>query len=311
MPKHPSTPSRYTNTEVYFYNPVLSLLYHTKLTLLNLPAAYDYQTIHSIFASTLVSHVSFISTDEDGDPTPINLPLTAVLGRYDLSHPLPSNPTPEQSYHHADLNRPLDLYLHGNVAMMLRRAISKQGRSIKVCICSTKVDGVVLNFTPNGHSLNYRSAVIHGTAELVTLQEEKEFAMHLLTNHMIDSRWQNTNPTTASALKSIQVMRVTINSASAKVRAKNMGLADSCEIAAERDDVYTGVYPVYEVLGDPVESGYSPGRPVQEHLDEWRKRRNEEEKGYAIKAAENEAEEAETIVEHVKKIDEIRKLRGV
>jgi nitroimidazol reductase NimA-like FMN-containing flavoprotein (pyridoxamine 5'-phosphate oxidase superfamily) len=308
MPKHLSTPSRYTNTEVCLQSspPVL----YTQTNSTNLPAAYDYQTIHPIIASTLVSHVSFISTDEDGDPTPINLPLTAVLGRYDPSHPLPSNSTPEQSYHHSNLNRPLDLYLHGNVAMMLRRAISKQG-NIKVCICSTKVDGVVLNFTPNGHSLNYRSAVIHGTAELVTLQAEKEFAMHLLTNHMISSRWENTNPTTPSALKSIQVMRVTINSASAKVRAKNMGLADSCEIAAERDDVYTGVYPVYEVLGDPVESGYSPGRPVQEHLMGWRKRRNEEEKEYAIRAAENEAEEAETIVEHVKKIDEIKKLRGV
>ena len=196
--------------------------------------------------------------------------------------------------------------------MMLRRTITKSSSGgIKVCICSTKVDGVVLNFTPNGHSLNYRSAVIHGIAELVTLPEEKEFAMHLLTNHMIAQRWQNTNSTTPSALKSIQVMRVSITSASAKVRAKNMGLADSCDIAAERDDIYTGVYPLYEVLGDPVESGYSPGRPVQEHLEEWRIRRNAEEKEYAVKAAENEAEEAETIKEHVKKIEEIRRHRVV
>jgi nitroimidazol reductase NimA-like FMN-containing flavoprotein (pyridoxamine 5'-phosphate oxidase superfamily) len=307
MPKHPSTPSRYTNTEVYLH-PSPSLLY-TQANF-QITAAYDYQTIHSIFASTLVSHVSFISTDSDGDPTPINLPLTAVLGRYDPAHPLPDHPTPQESYFHSDLNRPLDLYLHGNVAMMLRRAIHKNGQ-IKVCICSTKVDGVVLNFTPNGHSLNYRSAVIHGTVELVTLPEEKKFAMHLLTNHMISSRWQNTNPTTPSALKSIQVMRVTINSASAKVRAKNMGLADSCDIAAERDDVYTGVFPVYEVLGEPVESGYSPGRPVQEHLEEWRQNRNTEEREYAVRAAENEPEEAETIVEHVKKIDKIRRHRVV
>lgn len=90
-----------------------------------------------------------------------------------------------------------------------------------------------------------------------------------------------------------------------------MGLADSCDIAAERDDIYTGVYPLYEVLGEPVESGYSPGRPVQEHLEEWRQRRNAEEKEYAIKAAENEAEEAETIKEHVKKIEEIKRHRAV
>ncbi|KAG9748131.1 hypothetical protein KCU59_g4133, partial [Aureobasidium melanogenum] len=276
-------------------------------------AAYDYQTVHSIFASTLVSHVShvsFISTDEDGDPTPINLPLTAVLGRYDPSHPLPETYNPQASSYHQDLNRPLDLYLHGNVAMMLRRAVLKNG-TMKVCITSTKVDGVVLNFTPNGHSLNYRSAVIHGTAELVTLPEEKRFAMHLLTNHMIPHRWQNTNPVTPSALKGVQVMRVTINSASAKVRAKNMGLADSCDIAAQRDDIYTGVFPLYETLGEPVESGYAPGRPVQKHLEEWRERRNADEKGYAVRAAENEPEEAETIVEHVKKIGEITRQKIV
>lgn len=90
-----------------------------------------------------------------------------------------------------------------------------------------------------------------------------------------------------------------------------MGLADSVDIAAERDDVYTGVIPLYETLGTPVESGYSPARPVQRHLDEWIERRNREEKEYAIKAAENEPEEVETIAEHVLKIAELRKQRGV
>ncbi|KAI5198621.1 hypothetical protein E4T39_06666 [Aureobasidium subglaciale] len=273
-------------------------------------AAYDYQTVHSIFAATLVSHVSFIGTDADGDPTPMNLPLTAVLGRYDPSHPLPTSNTPPSATslsHHANLNRPLDLYLHGNVAMLLRRAVLKNG-SAKVCIASTKVDGVVLNYTPNGHSLNYRSAVIHGTASLVTLPEEKHFAMQMLTNHMISQRWQNTLPVTPSAMKSVQILRVHVNSASAKVRAKNMGLADSCEIAAQGKNVYTGVFPLYEVLGEPVESGYSPERPVQEHLEEWRSMRNERERDYAVQAADNEEEEAVTIREHVKKIEEINKL---
>ncbi|KAI5248393.1 hypothetical protein E4T42_05666 [Aureobasidium subglaciale] len=277
-------------------------------------AAYDYQTVHSIFASTLVSHVSFIGTDADGDPTPINLPLTAVLARYDPSYPLPTSNTPPLSSslsYHANLNRPLDLYLHGNVAMLLRRAVLKNDGTAKVCIASTKVDGVVLNYTPNGHSLNYRSAVIHGTASLVTSAEEKHFAMQMLTNHMISQRWQNTLPVTPSAMKSVQILRVCINSASAKLRAKNMGLADSCEIAAQGKNVYTGVFPLYEVLGEPVESGYSPKRPVQEHLDEWRSTRNEQEKEYAMQAAENQEEEAVTIREHVKKIEEINKLKGV
>lgn len=164
------------------------------------------------------------------------------------------------------------------------------------------VDGVVLNFTPNGHSLNYRSAVVHGTAELVSSPEEKHYAMHLLTNHMIPRRWSSVNPVTPSALKSVQVLRVTIKSASAKIRAKNMGLADSIEIASERDDVFTGVIPLHEVLAEPVESGYSPGRPVQSHLREWIEERNAVEQDYAVEAASNTAEDAAKIAEHVKLI---------
>lgn len=162
------------------------------------------------------------------------------------------------------------------------------------------MDGVVLNFTPNGHSLNYRSAVIHGTAELVSSPEEKHYSMHLLTNHMIPRRWSSVNPVTPSAMKSVQVLKVTIRSASAKVRAKNMGLADSLEIATVRDDIYTGVIPLHEVLAEPVESGYSPGRPVQDHLKQWIDERNTSEKDYALGVARNTPDDAEKIEEHVK-----------
>ncbi|KAL1303079.1 hypothetical protein AAFC00_006523 [Neodothiora populina] len=261
-------------------------------------AAYDYSTVHSIFASTLVSHVSFIGLDEDGDPTPINLPLTAVLGAYDPQDPVPDDDGSAGQYYRQqqDLDKPMDLYLHGNTAMMLRKGVFKNG-AVKVCVTSTRVDGVVLNFTPNGHSLNYRSAVIHGTAEMVTSPEEKHYAMHLLTNHMIPRRWSSVNPVTPSAMKSVQIMRVKIRAASAKVRAKNMGLADSIAIASKRDDVYSGVIPLHEVLAEPIESGYWPGRPVQQHLRDWIKHRNAAEEEYAVGAAQNLAEEATKIAE--------------
>lgn len=102
-------------------------------------AAYDYSTVHSIFASTFVSHVSFIGVDEDGDPTPINLPMTAVLGSYDPEDPLPEDDGSDSQYYRQqqDPDRPVDLYLHGNCAMMLRRAISRNG-VMKVCVTATK-----------------------------------------------------------------------------------------------------------------------------------------------------------------------------
>lgn len=192
----------------------------------------------------------------------------------------------------------MDVYLHGNCAMMLRKAVVKNG-AMKVCLAATKVDGVVLNFTPNGHSLNYRSAVIHGSAELVQSTEEKRYAMHILTNQMIPRRWSSVNPVALSAMKSVQILKVTVQSASAKVRAKNMGLAEDLASAVARDDVYTGVIPLREILDEPVESGYFPGRPVQNHLQEWIEQRNGREQEYARAAAQN-SPEAEQIAKHIK-----------
>lgn len=101
---------------------------------------YDYRTVHSILASTFVSHVSFIIKDEEGEPMPMNLPLTAVLGRYDPNNPLPEDDGDEEQYMHQQesmTDGPADLYLHGNAASLLCKAIKENG-SVRVCISSTK-----------------------------------------------------------------------------------------------------------------------------------------------------------------------------
>src|SRR2546423_13144015 len=77
---------------------------------------------------------------------------------------------------------------------------------------STNVDGVVLFLTPNGHSLNYRSATVHGEASLVPNDQiaKKRWAMRLLTNHMAKGRWGTTHPVAASAMKYVQVIEVRV-----------------------------------------------------------------------------------------------------
>lgn len=148
----------------------------------------------------------------------------------------------------------------------------------------TIVDGVILHFAPNGHSLNYRSCIIHGDAEPVTSTDEKRYAMHLLTNHMIRRRWSMTNEVAPEAMKSVQVIKVVVRSASAKIRTGNVNSLEKAGLG-ERNDVWTGALPVYEVLGMPVESGYCPDRKVQSGVMDWRERRNEEERAYAEMAA--------------------------
>lgn len=109
--------------------------------------------------------------------------------------------------------------------------------------------------------------------------------MKILTNHMVSNRWESANEVAESAMKSVQIMRVVISSASAKVRAANIGAPKTGE--GERKDVWTGAIPLYEVLGEPVGSdgfGYAAVE-LQPEIREWIRRRNEREKAYAEKVA--------------------------
>lgn len=142
----------------------------------------------------------------------------------------------------------------------------------------------MLHFAPNGHSLNYRSCVIHGDAEPVTSDDEKRYAMHLLTNHMVRRRWSSVNEVAPEAMKKVQVIKVVVRSATAKIRATNINGLEKAGLGT-RDDVWTGAIPLYEVLGEPVQSGHCPERPMQKELVEWKDRRNEEEQLYAEEAA--------------------------
>ncbi|EXJ77212.1 hypothetical protein A1O3_10370 [Capronia epimyces CBS 606.96] len=262
-------------------------------------AHYDYQTVHSITDSTLVSQVSFIARDEDGEAIPMAMPLTAVLGRYGDAEAEVSDGELERQQKENMTNGPMDLYLHGNVAALLYKAIREsESGHIRVCISSTKVDGLALFPTPNGHSLNYRSATIHGTASIVpdTDVRKKRFAMRLLTNHMYHGRWETTYPVLHSAVDIVKVIEVKVLSASAKIRAANIGPFDPATVEEEEKQrreeqgtgVWSGVVPLYEVLGQPAASNVEgPGGEPRglKAVEEWRQERNRREKEYAERVA--------------------------
>lgn len=258
--------------------------------------------------------MSFVITDEDGEPSPFSLPMTAVAGQYDSSTPLSEDDGDDEAYEREQEScgkRPFDVYLHGNSAMLLRK-MAKSNGSVKVVVSSTKgkmpgivsvekehklmtvVDGVILHFAPNGHSLNYRSCVIHGDAQIVESADEKRYAMHRLTNHMSRRRWSAVNQVAPTAMESIQVIKVVIRSASAKIRATNINGLEKAGLG-EKSDVWTGAIPVFEVLGEPVESGYRPGLPVQTQISDWIQRRNDKQRTYSERVAQVPPEEAEKI----------------
>ena len=116
-----------------------------------------------------------------------------------------------------------------------RAAIATGKPGLPVCIAATKVDGLVLSLTPNSHSYNYRSTVLFGYATPVTDAEEKIWAMEMITNSVVRQRYENTRiPPIPAEMQSTQILRVTIDSASSKVRD------------------WIGVVPVYDTYGEPI-----------------------------------------------------------
>jgi uncharacterized protein len=110
------------------------------------------------------------------------------------------------------------LYVHGSAASRMMREMSK---GIDVCITVTLVDGLVLARSAFHHSINYRSVVIFGQAEIVTEETEKNEALFAFTEHLIKGRWADVREPTSKELKGTTVLKLEITEASAKMRTGN------------------------------------------------------------------------------------------
>jgi uncharacterized protein len=107
------------------------------------------------------------------------------------------------------------LYVHGSAASRMLRNLSK---GIPVCITVTIFDGFVLARSVFNHSMNYRSAVILGTATLVEDPAEKLKSLRLLSEHILPHRWDDVRQPSEKELKATSALRVPIEEYSAKIR---------------------------------------------------------------------------------------------
>jgi hypothetical protein len=180
----------------------------------------------------------------------------------------------------AGADEPLDLYLHGYISSRLMRlgATTPEGvdEGLPVTIAATHLDGLVLTLTPNNHTYNYRSAVLHGYATPVTDTEEKAWAMESITNSVVSDRWNNTRvPPNKTEMTSTQILKVSITTASAKIRA---GPPSDDRIDMKNDEirsrVWTGVVPSWTAFGTPVPGPDNRVKEVPEHVKVFVEREN-------------------------------------
>jgi uncharacterized protein len=128
------------------------------------------------------------------------------------------------------------LFLHGSAASRMLRELET---GVAACVTVTHVDGLVLARSAFHHSMNYRSVVAFGTARKLE-DEAKEFALRVITEHLMRGRWNDVRRPNAQEMKATTVLEFTIDEASAKVRTG--GPVDDEEDYAL--NVWAGVLPL-------------------------------------------------------------------
>ncbi|GAA4632432.1 pyridoxamine 5'-phosphate oxidase family protein [Actinoallomurus vinaceus] len=134
------------------------------------------------------------------------------------------------------------LYLHGSTGAVSLRAGGE------ICVTVTHLDGLVLARSVFHHSMNYRSAVIYGRPRLVTDPEEKLAGLRAIVENLAPGRWDAARRPTRKELAATAVVALSLEEASVKVR-QGPPSDDEEDLGL---DVWAGVLPVREVVGDPV-----------------------------------------------------------
>ena len=156
------------------------------------------------------------------------------------------------------------LYLHGSSANGAFGAADVR----PVCVTVTHMDGLVCARSVFTHSVNYRSAVVFGTATAVIDEEERWQALRIITDHLIPGRWAAARQPTKKEMAATAVLSVPLTEASVKIRT---GMPKD-EPGDYDLDVWAGVLPVSVTFGEPQPDPLLREEiPVPAHIRDYRK----------------------------------------
>jgi nitroimidazol reductase NimA-like FMN-containing flavoprotein (pyridoxamine 5'-phosphate oxidase superfamily) len=194
---------------------------------------YDRAAVHAVLDEATVCHVGFVV-----EGRPVVLPQLHV--RVDD-----------------------DLYLHGSTAARALRTAADDG--LEVCVTVTLVDGLVLARSAFHHSVNYRSVVALGRAELVRDEREKALVLDALVEAVVPGRSAGTRAPNRRELAATAVLRLPLREVSVKAR--------SGPPSDDPEDLdlphWAGVLPLSTRRGTPEPAPGLTQLPVPEHLRAW------------------------------------------
>jgi nitroimidazol reductase NimA-like FMN-containing flavoprotein (pyridoxamine 5'-phosphate oxidase superfamily) len=178
-------------------------------------AHYDEATVHAILDAGLLCHVGYVI---DGQP-----------------YVTPTAHWRDGGY----------VYWHGSSASRMLRA---QLAGIDVCLTVSLLDGLVLARSGFHHSMNYRSVMALGQAELVDDPAAKLSALKHFVDKLVPGRWEEIREPSVQELKGTTILRLRLDEASAKVRT-GPPVDDEEDYALP---VWAGVLPLSLQAGTPL-----------------------------------------------------------
>ncbi len=201
-------------------------------------AAYDRASVEAILDEALVAHLAFV---DDGQPYAIPT-LHARVGD--------------------------TVYVHGSAA---GRAMRTLGSGAPACLTATLIDGLVLARSAFHHSVNYRSAVVLGSARSVEDREQRLEALRAFTERLVPGRWSEVRPPSEKELRATRVLALRLDESSAKIRTgPPVDEEDDYALAA-----WAGVIPLTTIARAPIpDPRLAPGITPSEAASAWLARRS-------------------------------------
>jgi len=152
------------------------------------------------------------------------------------------------------------LYLHASTGAGYARGID----GAPICVTVTHLDGIVYARSAFHHSMNYRSAVVHGAARLVTDPDERTAGLRAIVEHLAPGSWEHARRPDRRELAATAVFALSLAESSVKVRA---GAPSDDEDDLGDLDRWAGVLPVHTVFGEPEPCPTVPAdHPVPAHV---------------------------------------------
>lgn len=135
------------------------------------------------------------------------------------------------------------IYIHGSTK---NYTMNKILESNETCISVTHLDGLVLAKSLFDTSVNYRSLVIRGKAELVLDDKERMEGLKCITEQIIPGRWQEVPVGSAQELKATMIIKIKMEQVAAKIREGGpKGDEDKME------SIWSGHIPLKMIAGQP------------------------------------------------------------